>query len=141
MVCLNTGRFGGSREPEESRASISYYTIENTKRVHKTLTFDGAFYKTERAFRQHLESFVLKLNDKTEYAPASEVTFGALLDRYMAEEMPPPFHTQRLGALSRKARGQKSRGGDASCGTSENNNGRGNLKCSIYLVRNSNSGA
>jgi hypothetical protein len=76
-----------------------YYTIENSKRIHKTLTFDGALYKTERALRQHLESFVLKLNDKTEYARASDVTFGALLDRYMAEEMP-TRHSTRSGYTS-----------------------------------------
>jgi hypothetical protein len=76
-----------------------YYAIENNNRVHKTLTFDGALYKTEKALRHHLESFVLKLNDKTEYARASDVTFGALLDRYIAEEMP-TRHSTRSGYTS-----------------------------------------
>jgi len=35
-----------------------------------------------------LESFVVKLNEKTEYTRSAGVTFGALLDRYIAEEMP-----------------------------------------------------
>ena len=99
MVCLNTARFGGSREPGGFAWEYRYYVIENSKRVHKTLTFDGALYKTERALRQHLENFVLKVNDKTEYARASDVTFGALLDRYMAEEMP-TRHSTRSGYTS-----------------------------------------
>jgi integrase len=76
-----------------------YYAIENSKRIHKTLTFGGPLFKTERALRQHLENFVLKVNDKTEYARASDVTFGALLDRYMAEEMP-IRHSTRSGYTS-----------------------------------------
>jgi len=64
------------------------------KRLLKTQTFDGALYKTEKALRQHLESFVLKLNENTEYARAAEVTFNALLDRYMEEEMPARRSTQ-----------------------------------------------
>ena len=72
---------------------------EGGKRIHKTQTFDGALYRTEKALRQHLESFVLKLNDKTEHARAVDVTFGALLDRYMAEEMP-ARHSTRSGYTS-----------------------------------------
>ena len=65
-----------------------YYVMEGSKRKPKVQTFDSAIYKTEKALRQHLESFVVKLNEKTEYARSAGVTFGALLDRYIAEEMP-----------------------------------------------------
>jgi integrase len=65
-----------------------YYVMEGSKRKPKVQTFDSAIYKTEKALRQHLESFVVKLNEKTEYAQSAGVTFGALLDRYIAEEMP-----------------------------------------------------
>ena len=51
-------------------------------------TFDSAIYKTEKSVRQHLESFIVKLNEKTEYARSAGVTFNALLDRYIDEEMP-----------------------------------------------------
>jgi integrase len=65
-----------------------YYVMEGSVRKPKVQTFDAAIYKTEKALRQHLESFVVKLNERTEYARSAGVTFGALLDRYIAEEMP-----------------------------------------------------
>jgi hypothetical protein len=65
-----------------------YYVMEGSVRKPKVQTFDSAIYKTEKALRQHLESFIVKLNEKTEYARSAGVTFGALLDRYIAEEMP-----------------------------------------------------
>jgi integrase len=71
-----------------------YYIRKRGKRLLKTQTFDGAVYKTEKALRQHLESFVLKLNENTEYARSAEVTFNVLLDRYIEEEMPVRRSTQ-----------------------------------------------
>ena len=65
-----------------------YYVMEGSVRKPKVQTFDSAIYKTDKALRQHLESFVVKLNEKTEYTRSAGVTFGALLDRYIAEEMP-----------------------------------------------------
>lgn len=41
-----------------------------------------------------MEGRLLKLNDRTDYALASGVTFNALLDRYLAEEMPPRKSTR-----------------------------------------------
>jgi integrase len=65
------------------------YTVEeNGKRTAKSQYFDGALYRTEKAVRQKVESQLLKLNEDTEYARAKDVTFNALLDRYVAEEMP-----------------------------------------------------
>jgi integrase len=58
------------------------------KRALRSQYFDGALYKTEKAVRQKVEVQLLKLNEGTEYARANEVTFNALLDRYVAEEMP-----------------------------------------------------
>jgi integrase len=71
-----------------------YYVIEGGKRTHKTQTFDGAIYKTEKAVRQKVEGQLLKLNESTEYARSVDVTFGALLERYIAEEMPERLATK-----------------------------------------------
>ncbi len=57
-------------------------------RVLRSQYFDGKIYKTEKAVRQKVEAQLLKLNEGTEYARANDVTFNALLDRYIAEEMP-----------------------------------------------------
>jgi len=52
---------------------------------HRPLTAQST---GQKAIRQRLEAQLLKLNDRTEYARAADVTFNALLDRYIAEEMP-----------------------------------------------------
>ncbi|HEY6445026.1 MAG TPA: hypothetical protein VIY53_01095, partial [Acidobacteriaceae bacterium] len=64
-----------------------YYAREDDKRVPRVQTLSAAKFKTERDVRQHLEGFILKLNEQTEYAQSAGVTFNALLDRYMKEEM------------------------------------------------------
>jgi integrase len=71
-----------------------YYVVESGGRVRKVQTFDSAIYKTEKAVRQHLEGFIVKLNEKTEYARSAGVTFNALLDRYIEEEMPARHSTK-----------------------------------------------
>src|SRR5258705_3993692 len=65
-----------------------YYVEDGGKRTPKSQYFDGAVYKTAKAVRQKVESQLLKLNEGTEYARANDASFGALLDRYIAEEMP-----------------------------------------------------
>jgi len=65
-----------------------YYANEGGVRVRKIQTFDSSIYKTQKALRQHLEAFLVKVNAKTEYARSSHITFNALLDRYIEEEMP-----------------------------------------------------
>lgn len=71
-----------------------YYVVESGERVRKVQTFDSAIYKTEKSVRQHLEGFIVKLNEKTEYARSAGVTFNALLDRYIDEEMPARHSTK-----------------------------------------------
>jgi integrase len=71
-----------------------YYVREGAKRSLKLQTFDSSIYKTEKALRQHLEGFLVKLNEKTEYARSADVTFNALLDRYIEEEMPARHSTK-----------------------------------------------
>jgi integrase len=71
-----------------------YYVREGAKRSLKLQTFDSSIYKTEKAVRQHLEGFLVKLNEKTEYARSADVTFNALLDRYIEEEMPARHSTK-----------------------------------------------
>ncbi len=65
-----------------------YYVEQDGKRLPRSQYFDGKIYKTEKAVRQRVEAQLLKLNEGTEYARANDVTFNALLDRYIAEEMP-----------------------------------------------------
>src|SRR6202041_3971457 len=50
-----------------------YYVMEGSVRKPKVQTFDSAIYKTEKALRQHLESFVVKLNEKTEGLQWSDI--------------------------------------------------------------------
>ncbi len=69
-------------------SEFRYYVMEGVGTEPKVQTFDSAIYKTDKALRRHLESFVVKLNEKTEYARSAAVTFAALLDRYIAEETP-----------------------------------------------------
>jgi integrase len=71
-----------------------YYVEQDGKRVLRSQYFDGALYRTEKAVRQKVESQLLKLNEATEYARAKDVTFNALLDRYVAEELPSRASTQ-----------------------------------------------
>ena len=59
--------------------------VDSSERVRKVQTFDSAIYNTEKSVRQHLEYFIVKLNEKTEYARSAGVTFNALLDRYLDE--------------------------------------------------------
>ena len=61
---------------------------QDGKRLLRSQYFGGKIYKTERAVRQKVEAQLLKLNERTENARADDVTFNALLDRYIAEEMP-----------------------------------------------------
>ena len=51
-------------------------------------TFSGKLYTTEADVRRAVGAMVPGLNDGTLYSPSVAVTFGNLLDRYMAEEMP-----------------------------------------------------
>jgi integrase len=76
-----------------------YRVTENGKRKLKSQIFDGAVYRTEKAVRQKIEAQLLRLNDGTEYARGQQVTFNALLDRYIDEEMP-ERHATKGGYVS-----------------------------------------
>lgn len=65
-----------------------YYVNENGKRKLRAETFDPKIYRTESDVRKALEPQILRLNRGTNYGLSSGITFGALLDRYVAEEMP-----------------------------------------------------
>jgi integrase len=76
-----------------------YRVTENGVRTQKQQTFDGAEFATEGAVRLHIEHKLLKLNEGTQdFNP--DVRFGAILDRYLAEEMPPKISSQ-ISAKSR----------------------------------------
>jgi integrase len=65
-----------------------YYVTLDGKRKLKMQTFSGKLYTTEADVRRAVGAMVPGLNDGTLYSPSVAVTFGNLLDRYMAEEMP-----------------------------------------------------
>ncbi|WP_158792272.1 site-specific integrase [Granulicella sp. L60] len=65
-----------------------YYIEEGGKRTPKSQYFDGETYKTATSVRQKVEAQLLQLNEGTEYARAKDVSFNALLERYINEEMP-----------------------------------------------------
>lgn len=54
----------------------------------KYLTLSGAEYPTEKAARLKLQSLLLKVNEGNVANYVQVVTFGALLDRYIEEELP-----------------------------------------------------
>jgi len=99
MLNATTDRYqqGAIRRVKRAKGfawEFRYYVVESGERVRKVQTFDSAIYKTEKAVRQHLEGFIVKLNEKTEYARSAGVTFNALLDRYIEEEMPARHSTK-----------------------------------------------
>jgi integrase len=65
-----------------------YYVEADGKRTPKSQYFDGGIYKTATSVRQKVEAQLLQLNEGTEYGRANDVSFNALLERYIAEEMP-----------------------------------------------------
>jgi integrase len=65
-----------------------YSVTEEGKRKQKTQTFRGNLYPTEADVRRAVGAMVPHLNDGTPYTPPIAVTFGALLNRYIAEGMP-----------------------------------------------------
>jgi integrase len=71
-----------------------YYVPSEGKRKLKTQTFRGKLYATEADVRRAVGAMVPHLNDGTPYTPPVAVTFGTLLDRYIAEELPPRKSTR-----------------------------------------------
>jgi hypothetical protein len=65
-----------------------YYVEADGKRTAKSQYFDGGIYKTATSVRQKIEAQLLQLNEGTEYARTNDVSFNALLERYIAEKMP-----------------------------------------------------
>lgn len=71
-----------------------YYVTSDGKRKLTMQTFSGKLYATEADVRRAVGARVPGLNDGTKYSPSVAVTFGALLDRYIAEELPPRKSTR-----------------------------------------------
>ena len=65
-----------------------YYVDSGGQRMLKTQTFNGKLYASEADVRRAVGASVPRLNDATPFTPPVAVTFGALLDRYIAEDMP-----------------------------------------------------
>jgi len=71
MLNTTTDRYpqGAIRRVNGAKAfawEFRYYVVESSERLRKVQTFDSAIYKTEKSVRQHLEGFIVKLNEKTE---------------------------------------------------------------------------
>ena len=74
-----------------------YYVTSDGKRKLTMQTFSGKVYATEADVRRAVGARVPDLNDGTIYSPSVAVTFGALLDRYIAEEINvKPFTSSRV---------------------------------------------
>ncbi len=68
------------------------------KRKLKMRTFSGKLYSTEGDVRRAVCAMVPGLNDGALCSPSVAVTFGNLLDHYMAEEMPSRKFRRGLGS-------------------------------------------
>ncbi len=64
-----------------------YVTLDGIRKL-KMQTFTGKLYTTEAEVRRAIAAMVPGLNDRTLYSPSVAVTFGNLVARYMAEDMP-----------------------------------------------------
>lgn len=85
---LSTGQHPQGAAGKGLCLGVRYYINEGGKRKLKTQTFDGKLYRSESDVRKALEAQLLHLNGGTDYGRSAGVTFGALLDRYISEEMP-----------------------------------------------------
>jgi integrase len=72
-----------------------YTVMEDGVQKWKQVTVDSKKFPTETAVRNHVAHLMLKVNDGTPYAEIRGVTFDALLGRYIAEELPERYSTQR----------------------------------------------
>lgn len=68
-------------------------TENGVRKVHH-ITLNGAECPTEKAARQKLQGLLLKVNEGKAANFVQAVTFGTLLDRYIAEEMPSKASTR-----------------------------------------------
>lgn len=68
--------------------------VEDGVTKTKYLTLSGAKYPTEKAARMKLHSLILKVNEGNVANFVQVVTFGTVLDRYIAEEMPAKASTR-----------------------------------------------
>ena len=69
-----------------------YATDESGQRKARVQTFDSAIYKTERDVRKAVQGQLASLNSNT-LAGRVNVTFGSLIDRYIAEGLPKLKHS------------------------------------------------
>jgi len=69
-----------------------YATDESGQRKARVQTFDSAIYKTERDVRKAVQGQLATLNANT-LAGRVNMTFGALIDRYLADELPTLKHS------------------------------------------------
>src|SRR5271167_1092063 len=65
-----------------------YYVVDGTKRKLKQVTLDGSKFPTEKAALKHLHPLVQRVNDGSDYSTLQVYTFGDVLKRYEAEEIP-----------------------------------------------------
>jgi hypothetical protein len=71
-----------------------YCILTNGKRILKIQIFDCKMYRTEAEARRVVNAQLPQLNDGIVHDEPVAVMFGALLDRYIAEEIPPRKSTR-----------------------------------------------
>ena len=73
-----------------------YESAESGPRLRKTCTVGSVEkYKTKSAAHKAVEALLLTLNSETPQQRMAVVTFGAICDRYMQEEMPERYSTAK----------------------------------------------
>ena len=73
-----------------------YESTERGPRLRKTCTVGSVEkYKTKAAAQKAVEALLLTLNSETPQQRMAVVTFGAICDRYMQEEMPERYSTAK----------------------------------------------
>ena len=73
-----------------------YESAESGPRLRKTCTVGSVEkYKTKSAAHKAVEALLLTLNSETPQQRMAVVTFGAICDRYMLEEMPERYSTAK----------------------------------------------
>ena len=73
-----------------------YESTENGTRERKTATVGTVDkYKTKTLAQKAVEALLLKLNSETPQQRMAVVTFGAICDRYLEEELPERYSTSK----------------------------------------------
>ena len=94
MISRARYQFGSLTRKKRAKGSDAwefryYETIENGTRQRRTATVGSVEkYGTKALAQRAVEALLLKLNSETPQQSMAVVTFGAICDRYLEEELP-----------------------------------------------------